>query len=194
MEEPLSTERLLLDGVNILLESINELGIEDEEDYQYILEARKAKNTLIEVKRAVLSEGWDVNTDNAWVFSPTTDGEIPIPTNVLDIAGTNDANVINRNWRLYSKDDMTHTFTDDVTCKVIWDMDFNSLSHPMRHYITIRASRVFQTRQIGDREMKLISEDEELKALHALRRSEGRTKQFNILTSSYGTDNRIRTS
>lgn len=194
MEDPLNTEHLLMDAVNILLESINELPIEDEEDYDNIIEARQARAKLVEVKRAVLSEGWDVNTDEDWIFSITTTGEIPIPTNVLDIS-SDDGDILNRNWRLYSRSNQSHIFTEEVPCTVVWDLDFNSLSHPIRHYITIRAARVFQGRYIGDTEALQINEVDEEDARLSARRSEGRTKKPNILTSgNYGLTNRIRTS
>ena len=193
MEDPLNTEQLLLDSVNILLETINELPLEEAEDFAQVVEARQAKGVLLETKRSVLSEGWDFNKDTDWKFPLDVNGMIPVPTNVLDITA-NRADVIMRNWRLYSKADQSHIFEEEVPATVVWDMDFNALTHPIRHYITIRAARIFASRVIGDKDAIALNELDEEDARLAARRSESRTGQFNMLTSGqYGTNNRVRT-
>ncbi len=191
MEDPLNTEHLLLDAVNILLGTINEPPIDNEADFEYIDEAQRAKSILLEVKRAVLSEGWDFNTDNNWLFAIDFQGMIPVPTNVLDITGER-GDVIMRNWRLYSKKNQSHIFTDDVRCKVIWDFDFNSLTHPLRHYTTIRAARIFAARMIGDKDAITFNNMDEESARIAARRSEDRTGRYNMLNSGYGINNLAR--
>jgi len=193
MEDPLNTEQLLLDSVNILLETINELPLEEAEDFAQVVEARQAKGVLLETKRSVLSEGWDFNKDTDWKFPLDVNGMIPVPTNVLDITA-NRADVIMRNWRLYSKSDQSHIFEEEVPATVVWDMDFNALTHPIRHYITIRAARIFASRVIGDKNAIALNEMDEEDARLAARRSESRTGQYNMLTSGqYGTNNRVRT-
>lgn len=191
MSEMLNTEHILLDAVNILLNTINEPSIEAEEDFEIILEARQARDTLFEVKRAVLSEGWDFNRDTNYVFAivPET-GFIPVPTNVLDIVASQ-GDVIMRDWRLYSKGNQSHVFEEDVSCEVTWDMMFDSLSHPLRHYITIRAARIFTARVIGDEKSVSYTATDEEDARLAARRSESRTGKFNVLNSTYGVANKI---
>jgi hypothetical protein len=194
MESPVNTEHLLMDAVNILLQTIDELPIEDEEDYDNIIEARIARDNIIEAKRAVLSEGWDFNTDKNWTLPLDIRHMIPVPQNVLDITA-NRSDVIMRDWRLYSKKDQSHIFEEEVPCDITWDLDFNSLSHPLRHYITIRAARLFQTRMIGDEKQTKYNEVDEEDARLAARRSESRTGQYNMLTSGlYGVNNRVRTN
>jgi hypothetical protein len=191
MSEMMNTEHLLLDAVNILLETINEQPIEDEADFDVIIEARTARSKLYEVKRAVLSEEWDFNRDTNYVFPTDNEGMIAVPSNVLDISGNN-GDVIMRNWRLYSKSRQSHIFDEAVTCDVVWDMPFNSLSHPIRHYITIRAARIFSARLIGDSAAIQFNEIDEEDARLACRRSESRTGKYNMLTSgSYGVNNKI---
>ncbi len=190
MSEMLNTEHILLDAVNILLGTINEQPIEVEEDFDAILEARIAREVLFEVKRAVLSEQWDFNTDKNYIFPIDVGDMIPVPSNVLDIAGNN-GDVIMRNWRLYSKSAQSSIFEEEVACNVTWDMMFDSITHPIRHYITIRAARVFAARTIGDdKAIQFNAVDEEDARLSA-RRSESRTGQYNMLSGSYGTNNRI---
>jgi len=191
MEDPIDTESLLLSAVNILLETINELPIETEEEYDGFLEARQARSKIIEVTRAVLSEKWDFNTDKNYVFPLDPNNMIPVPTNVLDIVG-NRGDVIMRNWKLYSRKNQSHVFDEEVKCDVVWLFDFNNISHPIRHYITIRAARIFAARTIGDKEMLGFNEIDEEDARLAARRSEGFTGQHNVLKSTYGINNLAR--
>ena len=191
MEYPVVTENLLLEAVNILLESINELPIEDEAEFDNFIEARQARSKIVEVTRAVLSEKWDCNTDTNYIFPLDAQGMIPVPSNVLDIVG-NRGDVIMRNWKLYSRSNQSHIFAEEVPCNVVWLFDFNNLSHPIRHYITIRAARIFMARTIGDKQAVGFNEMDEEDARIAARRSESFTGKFNMLTTGlYGTNNRI---
>ena len=190
-DEQFDSEKALLDAVNILLESINELPIEDEADFDLVIEARQARNKLIEVKRSVLSEGWDFNADTNWIFPTDLEGFIPVPSNVLDLVADR-GDVIIRNWRLYSKKNQSHIFEDEVKCDVVWDMDFNTISHPLRHYITIRAARIFASKTVGDKDEYTFNAEDEEDARLAARRSEGRTGKYNMLKSSYGLNNLSR--
>ncbi len=192
MEDPIVQETLLLEAVNILLETINELPMEDESEYAGYLEANQARSKIIEVTRAVLSEKWDFNTDKNYKFPLDVNNMIPIGTNVLNVSG-NRGDVIMRNWMLYSKRNQSHIFEEEVPCDVVWLFDFNNLTHPLRHYITIRAARVFASRTIGDKEIIAFNEVDEEDARLAARRSEGFTGKFNMLSSGlYGINNSAR--
>jgi len=117
---------------------------------------------------------------------------IPVPMNVLDIVG-NRGDVIMRNQKLYSKRNQSHIFEEEVPCDVVWLFDFNTISHPLRHYITIRAARIFAARTIGDKEMIAFNEVDEEDARLAARRSESFTGQYNMLSSGmYGVNNSAR--
>jgi len=191
MPDVITQEQLLLDAVNILLETIDELPVDDEEEYEHFLEAKQAKSKIYEVTRAVLSEKWDFNSDKNYVFPLDVNGMIPVPTNVLNITG-NRGDVIMRNWKLYSKKDQTHIFEEEVPCDVVWLFDFNTLSQPLRHYITIRAARIFSARTIGDKNAIAFNEMDEEDARIAARRSEGFTGQYNMLNSRYGVSSLAR--
>ena len=191
MEDPINQETLMLDAVNILLETINELPIEDELEYEGFLEARQARSKIIEVTRAVLAEKWDFNTDKNYVFPIDANGMIPVGTNVLNIVG-NRGDVIMRNWKLYSRKDQSHVFEEEVPCDVVWLFDFNNLTHPLRHYITIRAARIFAARTIGDKEIIAFNEIDEEDARLAARRSETFTGKHNMLDGLYGINNMAR--
>ncbi len=193
MEDPLTTKNLMLDAVNILLEVINEPPIEDESYFEHIAEARQARDKIIEAKRQVLAEGWDFNADTDWVFPIDTNGMIPVPQNVLDITAKR-SDVIVRNWRLYSKSDQSHIFEEAVPCDVVWDMDFNSLSYPLRYYITLVGANIFIQRITMNKEAVAYNTKDIEDAFISARRSESRTGQYNMLKSSYGVANQVRLS
>jgi len=171
------------------LQTINELPIEDDTDLANSTTGQIAEMTIIEVKKKVLSEGWDFNTDKNYPFPPDLSGEIAIPYNVLDIVASGGKNYVMRDWRLYNKDDFSFEFEEAVDCDVVWDMDFNALTHPIREYITIRAARVFQARTIGDQLGYSYSQKDEEDSYINARTSESRTGRYNMLTSEYGATN-----
>jgi len=192
MEDPLYVEDFMLDAINILLETINEQPIIDPEDVAHIAEAQQAQRKILEAKREVLSEGWDFNTDHDWVFPLGVGGMIPVPTNVLDLTASR-ADVIIRNQRLYSKSDQSHIFTEEVSADVVWDMDFNTLTHPLRRYVTLVAANLFVKRTIADKVSIAYTKEDIQDAETNARRSESRTGQYNMLTSGmYGINNRVR--
>lgn len=169
----------IADAVNILLQTIGEPPIETLEDLDNILEAQIAKSVIIEAKKKILSEGWDVNTDTDYPFQPTTDGHITIPPDILDIRSGTD--VIVRDWMLYNKAEKTRVFTETQLCDVKWNLDFNTLPHPLRYYITLTAAKQFQARMISDSSMYSFTEDDIAEARINAKRSNGFTSQFNML-------------
>ena len=187
------SSKLFLTAVNKLLRSINEPPIETEEDISELLEASTAASTLIETKREVLTEGWNFNVDKAWAFPPDEQGYITIPQNVLDISSP-DGDLIMRDWRLYSRSAQSAIFDEAQELDVIWDTDFNGLTHPIRNYITIRAMRIFQAEQIMDTDVYAYTADDEQQAYVLARRSEGRTKKYNMLSSTFGNNFNVRPS
>ena len=190
LDQQYDSTKFFLYAVNILLQLINELPVNNDVELADILEAQLASSVLIEAKKEVLSEGWDFNTDNDYEFPIDNQGYIPIPTNVLDISDNN-GRYIMRDWRLYDKQNKTAIFTNPQKLKVIWDLDFNSLTHPLRNFITIRAAVKFQARTIMDTSMYKYSQQDEQEAYLVARRSDGFTGNYNMLTSAFGSTNLV---
>jgi len=184
------SSKFFLASVNVMLQAINELPIADDVELAELLEAQVASSVLIETKKEVLSEGWDVNSDEDYEFPQDGGGFINIPANVLDISST-DGNIIMRNWQLYSKKDKTAIFDEPQKMDVIWDLDFNTLTHPIRNFITIRAAKKFQARTVMDTNVYQYTQVDEEDAHIIARRSEGFTGRYNMLTSAYGQDNLV---
>ena len=184
--EEFNSQKFLLNSVNILLQTIGELPIEDEQDIDAILESRLARDVILETKMNVLSSGWDINTDTNYPLYPDENGYINVPVNALDVT-INDSDIIIRDWQLYDKTNKSRKFTSVQNCTIKWNLDFNSLPHPFRSYITIVASRVFQGRLISDRTVYSFTEKDEQLALINIKRSEGFTGQYNMLSGNFGT-------
>jgi len=177
--------KFFLYAVNILLQSINELPVADDTQLAEVLEAQLAAQVLEETKKQVLSEGWDQNSDEEWEFAPDTNGIIAIGANVLDISDRQ-GRYFMRDWKLYDKKEKTYDFQDSVKCDVMWDLDFNSLTHPLRYYITVKASRTFQYRQVGDQLQYQFSEEDLNMAYIAAKNSEDFTGKYSFADGEYG--------
>ena len=190
LDQQYDSSKFFLASVNVMLQMINELPISDDVELAEILEAQLASSVLIETKKEVLAEGWDFNQDKDYAFPQDSNGFIAIPANVLDISST-DGDIIMRNWNLYSKKDQTSIFDEPQTMDVIWDLDFNTLTHPIRNFITIRAARKFQARTVMDTNVYGYTQADEEEAHMIARRSEGFTGRYNMLTGTYGQDNLV---
>ena len=188
LEQQFDSQKSTLFAINIMLHAINEPPVETEADLHFVEEAKIAMMVLIETKKEVLATGWDFNTDDAYDFPPDTKGFIAIPANVLDISATS-GSIQMRNWKLYDTEKKTSLFDAPVSCKVVWDFEFNDLTHPLRQFVTLRAARRFQARQVGDQVINAELNKEEEEAYLSARRSETRTGGYNMLSGQYGQDN-----
>ncbi len=182
------SSKALLGSVNVMLNAVGLEDIEDEDDFDAVLEARMARTTLIRIKKQVLSSGWDVNTDTDYTLTPDSSGIISIPVNMMEVKSS-DSDVIIRNHQLYSKSDQSIRFDDVVEVDVTWDMEFNSLPFALRNYITIKASRVFRDNVIGaDSTAHSFALEEERDAYMEARRSEASTTNASMLSSDFDID------
>jgi len=186
--------KFFLYSVNVLLQSIGELSITTEADIAQVVEAQQAAEVLEETKQAVLADGWEVNYDKDYWFPIDTTGAINVPANVLDLS-SRDRNLIIRDWKLYDKSNQTSIFTEAQKVDVYWNLDFNTLPHPLRYYITTRAARVFQARTIMDTSIYGFTQNDEDLAYSAARRSETRNTGGNMLDGTlYGMEYDVRGS
>lgn len=180
--EQYDSQHFLIDSINILLQSIGELPIETLDDVDNVLEAQLATDTLWESKRNILAVGWDLNTDTEYEMNPETDGTINVLAQILDVT-VEGSNIVVRGNKLWDKDNNTPYFDGPVYCTIKWNLDFDTLTHPLRHYITCHAAKKFCMRLTGDTNQYSYWDEEEKKALIAAKQSNGFTGQFNLLSS-----------
>ena len=177
-----------LDAVNIMLGTIGESPINSLDAATGVVDAVTARSILSEVSVQVQEEGWHFNTDYEFVLTPATDGFIYIPGNAIEVdtsAYSRDYDVAIRGNRLYDRGNRTYTFTEDLKCDLTILLEFNELPQAARHYITVRSARVFQERVVGSQILSGFTQQDEARALRAMRRYEAKTADYNILTSNY---------
>lgn len=142
-----------------------------------------AQNILDEVSVAVQSQRWHWNTEHDVPFTPdASTKEIAIPSNalVVDVDGTDQIDVVVRGTRLYDRKGHTYSFTEEVKAKVVYALEWDDLPQAARHYITIRAARVFQDRAIGSEKHHAFTLRDEMMALASLKDYEGETADHSI--------------
>ena len=179
MNKQFDSDHFLTVAINTLLQTIGELPIDTLADVANVLEAQIAETDIIEAKKLILAQGWDVNTDTGYPFYPTQDGYIAVPADILDLRSGKD--IIVRDWQLYNKATHSRKFTEVVNCDVMWNLDFNTLPHPLRYYITLEAARKYQMRMISDTNMYTFTQDDVAEAKMFAKQSNGFTEQFNML-------------
>ena len=151
-----------LEAVNSMLGHIGESPVNSISDTNALpISAATANTVLDEVSRAVQSEGWHFNTENKVTLSPAGDGTITLDEDVLEIDTTNSPDIAQRGLTLFDRTNNTSVFTSDLEVNLTRLLDWTSLPEAARRYITLRASRVFQGRMVGSRELEaLIARDE----------------------------------
>lgn len=178
-----------LEAVNTILSVIGESPISSLQAGAAVADAVTAQSTLSEVCRAVQSRGWHFNTDKGVTLTPAAfTNYITVPTNCLRV-DTNeeykDTDVVHRGSRLYDRKNHTYEFTESLKVDMVVLLPFEELPETARHYITIKAARVFQSRTVGSDALFQFTAVDERDALAALKRAEGITGDYNILTGNY---------
>ena len=123
--------------------------------------AATAISVLDEISREVQTEGWHFNTEID-VILPVNNNAISVPDDVIQIdAKDKSVDIVQRGSTLFDRKSNSSTFSNDLKVNLVRLLDFTSLPETARRYITLRASRVFQGRMVGSRELEaLIARDE----------------------------------
>lgn len=179
-----------LDAINIMLGTIGESPINSLDAATGVVDAVTARAILSEVSVQVQEEGWHFNTDYEFVLTPSLDTkEISVPANAIEVDASaydrNDIDVAIRGNRLYDRKNKTFQFQQDIKADLTILLEFNELPQAARHYITVRAARVFQQRVVGSTALGSFTVQDEATALRSMRRYEARTGDYNILTGNY---------
>ena len=178
-----------LEAINIMLSTIGESPVSSLLASQSTVDVGIAQSVLREVTLQVQEEGWQFNTEIAWVMTPTTDtGEIFIPTNCiqLDTSGPDAlVDVSMRGNRVYDRVNHTFKFLKTLTVDMVILMEYLDLPQAARHYISVRAARVFQQRVVGSDTLGSFTEKDEARARAALKKLDSNNADYNILTGSW---------
>jgi hypothetical protein len=123
-------------------------------------EIATALSILDSMNREVQGEGWHFNTEINYPFTPAANGEITVPSNVLQISDNKNSNVqayqtVLRGGKLYDK--IAHSFifptANPLLCDVVWLFDFEDLPQVFQDYVTQKAARTFAGSVVGSKEM-----------------------------------------
>lgn len=175
-----------LEAVNTMLSIIGEAPVNSLQTG--LVDAETAETILNNVSREVQSRGWNFNTELDYVFSPNTDGEVVLPSNIIraDRAQseqkyrTSNEEYIQRGNKIYDKSNHTFTISKKLKLDVIVLLDFEVLPEVARNYITLRASRIFSDRVVGDLGLSQLNRPDEAQALQDLKEAEADNGNYNI--------------
>ena len=181
-----TTKASRLAAVNTIIANIGQSPVTTLETGNPLVEM--AEQTLEEITRAVLAEGWQHNTERAYPFNPEIDGEIRIPPNVLaiDTPPQDNRQITIREGRAYDRVNHTYLFTGLQHFDVTWLFDFEELPEVFKNYITIRAANVFAGRSVGSQEAVTFGQREEIIARSTLLEYETQQGDYTIFSDANG--------
>jgi hypothetical protein len=180
-----------LEAINTMLSVIGEAPLSSLSEISAVTDAVIARSVLNEVSREVQSMRWHFNYEKDFELLPEVGtGFIYVPPNALlaDTSKTHwDKDVVQRGNRMYNKTTHSFVFDTSLKCDLVFLLEFEDLPQTAKHYITIRASRIFADRTVGSELLyKLTAQDEQV-AMVSLKRAEGLTGDYNILRGSLST-------
>ena len=152
-----------LEAVNSMLGHIGESPVNSISNTNALpISAATAVSVLDEVSRSVQAEGWHFNTELKVTLSPAGDGTITLTDDIIEVDTTDTTiDIAQRGLSLFDRSNNTLVFSKNLEVNLTRLLDFTSLPEAARRYITLRASRVFQGRIVGSRELEaLIARDE----------------------------------
>ena len=174
-----------LEAVNTLMTAIGEAPVNSLTSG--LVDAETAETILDSVSREVQSQGWNFNTDFERSFTPDTNKQITIPSDILRIdmaeRRTSELDVVARGSKLYNR--ATNSFYFDssisaVSMNAVVLLNFDELPESARRYVTIRSARIFQDRVVGSDTLHAFQQRDELQALVELKDADGEVSDYNI--------------
>ena len=187
----MATYTTQLEAVNSMLGHIGESPVNSISDTAAVpVSVSVAIAALNEVSKDVQSEGWHFNTETDVKYSPT-DGSITVPADIIQFDPIDTSlDIVQRGATLFDRKNNTTTFTSDLTVNQMRLLDWDSLPEVARRYIILKASRVFQGRIIGSRELEALIARDEYVARANLLEADGSTSDRTIF-DNYDTSARV---
>jgi hypothetical protein len=174
-----------LEAVNIMLDAIGETPVSSLNSG--LPDAEAAQRVLLEVSRDVQESGYHCNTDEEVTLVPQVDGTIALPQNTLRVDSTGDSQIIDvveRNGKLYDRDNHTDVFTASVIVDLVIELDYEQLPYRLANYIARRAARVYHERVLGSVALDSMIQKNEDDSKAKLEDSEFDSDDANVLRQS----------
>ncbi|MET3601124.1 hypothetical protein [Martelella mangrovi] len=175
-----------LSAVNTILSIIGEAPVNTVEDTG-VVDAVMARQILQETNRQVQAVGWSWNLDENYKLVPTfpLPGTIYVPANTLAVDPVDrKEHLIVRGTRLWDRLNHTYSFDAPVFVNITRLLDFEELPQPARHYITVRAGRIFQDRVVGSQTLSGFNANDEARAYVQLKNIEAEVAGYTLFTGS----------
>ena len=169
-----------LEAVNSMLGHIGESPVNTISNSNLPVSVSTALSVLDEVSKEVQSEGWHFNTEEEVKYTPLN-GSITIGSDILQFDPVDTSlDIVQRGSTLFDRKNNTTTFTSDISVNQTRLLDWDSLPEVARRYITLKASRIFQGRIIGSRELEQLIARDEYTARANLQSADSRTSDRTI--------------
>ena len=174
-----------IESVNQMLGHVGEAPINSLADTAALpISASIALTTLREIAKEVQTEEWHFNTVTDHEISTDSDSKIPLPSNTLFVDAVNSSDdFVQRGLFLYNRKDRTFVFSSSVKVDLTTQLDWDDLPEPARRYITLRASRIFQGRIVGSRELEALIANDEIQARARLQELDSQASDRTIFDS-----------
>jgi hypothetical protein len=159
-----------LEAVNIILATVGDAPVNTLTNTG-LLNVDNAVSFLHEASRQVQSEGWHFNTELNYTIEPNVDGHLVLPLNTLRVENVNHSSgsdFVMRNGKLYDRINHSYYVLSAATATVVLFLPYTDLPEDARHYIKVKAARVFQDRMLGSTDLRAFSEADEVSAREAL--------------------------
>lgn len=169
-----------LEALNIILSSSQLSPVESLDSGD--IDAEIAESILQEVLEEVQTRGWAWNTEEMRIL-PDTSGNLNLPANVLSVDPVDPRKrVVQRGQRLYNLEENSFTFNQPIDVRLTLALVFEDLPQSVRRYISIKSSRLFQQRTLGDGNVHQFISMEETSAWNTLIMDDVRAKDVNMIT------------
>ena len=169
-----------LEAENSMLGHIGESPVNSISNANLPVSVSTAISVLDEVSKEVQTEGWHFNTEIDVKYTPSN-GSITVGTDIIQFDPVDTSlDIVQRGATLFDRKNNTTTFTSDLTVNQIRLLDYDNLPEVARRYITLKASRIFQGRIIGSKELEALIARDEYTARANLQEADSRTSDRTI--------------
>ena len=158
-----------LEAVNIMISVIGESPVNTLSGTSVPVTVTQAVHALEETSKAIQSEGWHFNTEYDYPLVPDANtSKITLPNNTLkvdlDPELNTDTDAVQRGTTLYDRKNHRDTWTKDLKAIITFELEFEELPEQFRHYISVKAARIFDARFLGSREIEGFALRDEIEA------------------------------